>query len=124
MALLHYHNLGVHRPDVLMQRAFFGLKTFYDFLRKTKDCMEDDSAVKRLAWVESYGPVVFEGDEHPNGFWIQLIEPLDRPNEPEATFRKFLDENVSVLFEAPGSDREGRGLPGGSRHDFGEEDHR
>ena len=120
MALLHYHNLEVHRPDVLMQRAFFGLKTFYDFLRKTKDYMEDDAAVKRLAWVESDGPVVFEGDEHPDGFWIQLIEPLDRPNEPEATFRNFLDENVSVLFEAPGPDREGRGLPGGSRHDFGE----
>ena len=49
MALLHYGNLGVHRPDVLMQRAFYGLKTFYDFLRRTKDYTESDAAVKRLA---------------------------------------------------------------------------
>ena len=49
MALLHDRNLGVHRPDVLMQRAFYRLKTFYDFLRRTRDYMESDAAVKRLA---------------------------------------------------------------------------
>lgn len=30
MALLHYRTLGVNRPDVLMQRAFYGLRTFYN----------------------------------------------------------------------------------------------
>ena len=50
MAMLHYQNLGVHRPDILMKNVFFGLRTFYDFLSRTKDYMESDAAVKRLAW--------------------------------------------------------------------------
>lgn len=99
MALLHYRNLGAHRPDVLMQRAFYGLKTFYDFLRRTRDYTESDAAVKRLAWTRGPGPDD-DGDEHPAGFWVRLTEPADRPNEPESTFRDFLDENVSELYEA------------------------
>ena len=100
MALLHYRNLGVHRPDVLMQRAFYGLKTFYDFLRRTKDYTESDAAVKRLAWAPGPGPDNDDDGERPNGYWVQLTEPADRPNEPESTFRDFLDENVSELYEA------------------------
>lgn len=108
MALIHYHNLGVHRPDVLMQRAFFGLKTFYDFLRRTKDYTESDAAVKRLGWVEGPGPDADDENDRPAGYWLQLVEPPDRPNEPESTFRGFLDENVSELYEAPVKEEEGQ----------------
>lgn len=101
MALLHYRNLGVHRPDVLMQRAFFGLKTFYDFLRRTKDYTESDAAVKRLAWTPGPGPDDHDDDEErPGGYWVRLTEPADRPNEPESTFREFLDDNVNEVYEA------------------------
>jgi hypothetical protein len=100
MALLHYRNLGVHRPDVLMQRTFYGLKTFYDFLQRTKDYTESDAAVKRLAWTAGPGPDDDNDGERPDGYWVQLTEPADRPNEPESTFRDFLDENTSELYEA------------------------
>ena len=50
MALLHYWNLGVHRPDILMRRSFDGLRMFYEFLKRTREYLESDVAVKRLAW--------------------------------------------------------------------------
>ncbi|MDH5491213.1 MAG: DEAD/DEAH box helicase [Myxococcales bacterium] len=118
MALLHYRNLGVHRPDVLMQRAFYGLKTFYDFLRRTKDYTESDAAVKRLAWAPGPGPDDDDDGERPAGYWVQLTEPADRPNEPESTFRDFLDENVSELYEAA-TPSEDANAQRPSRLDFG-----
>jgi hypothetical protein len=98
MALLHYQNLDVRRPDILMKNAFFGLKTFYDFLRRTKDYMESDAAVKRLAWRPGVPPDDDDA-ERTRGVWVQLEEPKDRPNEPESTFRAFMDENVRDVFD-------------------------
>lgn len=98
MALLHYNNLDVARPANLLRSVFYGLKTFYDFLRRTKDYMESDVAVKRLAWKPGVPPEDDQTDRA-RGVWIQLEEPGDRPNEPESTFRAFLDENVRDVFE-------------------------
>lgn len=103
MALLHYNNLDAARPDILLKSVFFGLKTFHDFLRRTKDYMESDAAVQRLAWKPGSPPEVDQADRVP-GFWIQLEEPSDRPGEPESTFRAFLDENVSDVFERVNDD--------------------
>ncbi len=105
MALLHYRNLDVRRPDILMKSAFFGLKTFYDYLRRTKNYMESDAAVKRLAWRPGTAPD--KVDDGVRGVWVQLEEPPDRPNEPESTFRAFMDENVSEVFDlvAGGADQ-------------------
>lgn len=98
MALLHYQNLGIHRPDVLMRNVLYGLKTFYEFLRRTKDYMESDAAVKRLAWKPGAAPD--DNDEgEARGVWVRLEEPRDRPNEPESTFRAFMDENVREVFD-------------------------
>lgn len=94
MALLHYINLGVHRPDILMSRSVQGLKIFYDFLTRTKRYMESDSAVLRLAWRKGDSPGNATDDKPSRTLWVRLVEPEDRPNEPEATFRSFLDENV------------------------------
>lgn len=96
MALLHYQNLFVHRPDVALKSTFHGLKTFYEFLDRTKRYMESDAAVKRLAWNPG---VVPEDDGQSRGFWVQLEEPKDRPNEPESTFQAFMDENVGDVFD-------------------------
>lgn len=98
MALLHYKNLDVRRPDILMKNAFFGLKTFYDFLRRTKDYMESDAGVKRLAWKPGVAPDDDDA-EWARGVWVQLEEPKDRRNEPESTFRAFMDENVRDVFD-------------------------
>lgn len=97
MALLHYQNITDHRPDVLMKKTFYGMRIFYDFLDRAKKHLESDKAVKRLGWkpVEKIEKAKL-GD---TGYWIQLIEPEDRPNEPEATFRAFLDENNTELYE-------------------------
>lgn len=98
MALLHYRNLGVHRPDILMRMSVRGLKVFYDFLTRTKNHMESDAAVLRLGWRQGHCPED-EGRRHSTGTWVQLVEPEDRPNEPDATFRAFLDDNVIEVHE-------------------------
>ena len=125
MALLYYRNLGVHRPDILMQRAFGELKMFYDFLKRTRDYLESDAAVKRLAYRPGRAPAngdhgTGRDDDTDAGVWIQLTEPPDRPNEPEATFRVFLDDNVREVHEAePSVEREGMDARGDGRLDFG-----
>lgn len=100
MALLHYQNLGVRRPDILLSNAFYGLGTFFRFLDQTKKHMESDAAVHRLAFKPGVAP---EDDDAraTRGVWVQLEEPPDRPNEPESTFRAFMDENVREVFEVP-----------------------
>ena len=100
MAQLHYENLTEHRPDVLMRQTFYGLKDFYDFLKRSKDYLESESSVKRLSWE----PVNNNDDDNTptkqnDGYWIQLVEPKDKPNEPEATFKIFLDDNQKELNE-------------------------
>ena len=101
MALLHYQNLdpSVYRPDVLMGRVVWGLKSFYGFLKRTKEYMESDDAVKRLAWLPGKPPADDENRETTEEVWIQLTEPNDKPNEPETTFRDFLDENIREIYE-------------------------
>lgn len=103
MALLHYQNLGVRRPDILLSHAFYGLGTFFRFLDQTKKHMESDAAVQRLACKPGVAP---EDDDAraSRGIWVQLEEPADRPNEPESTFRAFMDENVREVFEVPATD--------------------
>lgn len=99
VALLHYENLDVHRPDILMRMSVSGLKIFYDFLTRAKRYMESDSAVMRLAWREGTPPDDVEDGKGEKGSWIRLVEREDRPNEPEETFRSFLDENVKDVYE-------------------------
>ncbi len=98
MALLYYHNLGLRRPDILMRNVFFGLKTYYDFLRKTQGYMESDAAVKRLAWRSDHSAETGEGAAS-NPVWVVLEEPKDHPNEPESTFKAFMDENIREIYE-------------------------
>nr|WP_282450389.1 AAA domain-containing protein [Marinobacter xestospongiae] len=97
-----------------MQRAFFGLKTFHDFLGRTKKYMESDAAVVRLAWKDGLPPESRGSDasEQKQGFWIQLEEPKDRPNESESSFRAFMDENNREVYAV--QVREGEG-----KHSFG-----
>lgn len=115
MALLHYENLGVHRPDVLMQRAFYGLKAFYDFLSNTKRHVESDAAVKRLAWQ------IDDAEDAPGTpeVWVRLVEPEGRPNEPESTFQEFLADDVREVYEVAGAETATRGKSGShGRLDF------
>ena len=125
MALLHYWNLGVHRPDILMHRAFGELKTFYEFLKRTRSYLESEAAVKRLAWRPGDAPAngdhgAKQDDETDDAVWVLIEEPPERPNEPEATFRMFLDENVKEVCEAePSAARDAPEARRGHRLDFG-----
>ena len=81
MALLHYWNLGLHRPDIVMRNSFYGLRDFYEFLKRTEDYMKSPEAVLRLAW------------------------KLGEPPEGEKRFVKFIDLSspISILLAASGA---------------------
>ena len=62
--------------------------------------MESPAATLRLAW-KSIPPrsVKLEQEEDDERCWVELFEPSDKPNEPEATFRAFLDEGEKFVYE-------------------------
>jgi hypothetical protein len=99
MAQLHFENLTNHCPDVLMRNTFYGLKDFFEFLKRSKNYLESEASVKRLAWE----PVSFNNkkslEKQTTGYWVQLVEPKDKPNEPETTFKVFLDDNQKELYD-------------------------
>ena len=69
---------------------------------------------KRLAWRP--------GEATDASAWVERTGPSDGPNEPEATFRAFLDENIVEIFKAdPSAERETPDAPRGDRLDFGVE---
>ena len=108
MALLHFSNLGVNNPTLLMKNAFYSLKTIYDFLDRSKKYMESDEAVLRLAHeVDTSASDVErkrEGNAAQAGVWVILQEPEDSPNEADSTFRAFMDENLREVYECEASD--------------------
>ena len=79
---------------------------FYDFLTRTKRYMESDSAVLRLAWRKGNSPGNVNDDKAVKSLWVRLVEPEDRPNEPEATFQSFVDENVKEIYEYNPDDKQ------------------
>lgn len=100
MALLHYANLEEHRPEVLMQKTFSGLQDFYSFLENTKRYLESDKSVKRLSWQPMDGTQEdnLKRKHSRKGIWIQLIEA--EGSSDDSTFKSFLDENNSEVYEA------------------------
>ncbi len=115
MAPLHYLNLGVPSPDDLRRRAVGELRMFHEFLKRTRDYLTSEGG-KRVTWCRGDSPANGNGDgpAETDGEWIQLTEPPGRRNEPEATLRAFLDENVNEVYEAePSAERrEPGGRPG------------
>lgn len=95
MALLQYNNLSEENPAALLQHVFNGVKPFRDFLKRTRDYLKSDAAVLCLAW----RPVENGKDEEDGSCWVELTEPPGRPNEPDDTFRAFLDEDEKEVYE-------------------------
>lgn len=96
MALLHYENLGVPQPINLLKNAFFGLSTFFSFLKTTVKQLEN--AVRRVAFKPGVDP---EGGNASaaSGVWVQLDDLPGRPDESEAAFRAFMEDDVREVFE-------------------------
>ena len=98
-----------------MRMSVSGLKIFYDFLTRAKRYMESDNAVMRLAWREGTPPDD-EDEKGKKGSWIRLVEREDRPNDPEETFRSFLDENVKEVYEWKPADERRESAPRPRNH--------
>ena len=81
--------------------------------------------MKRLAWCPGEAPTngdqgAMQDGETDDAVWILLTDLPDRPNEPEATFRMFLDENVKEVYEAePSDERDEPDTRHGGRLHFG-----
>ena len=58
----------------------------------------------RIAWAPGYCPIDEGGEQHAEEVWVKLIESPDRPNEREAVFSEFLEENAKEVYEQPPDD--------------------
>ena len=104
MALLHYANVEGHRPDVLMKRAFYGLTPFYQFLKRTKDYLDSEGAVRRVGWRAADGRKRRRGASRTaEGVWVQLVEARNA-NGAESHLRDFMDDDCQDVYEAPPAD--------------------
>lgn len=104
MALLHFQNLIEHRPDVLMVKAFLGLKGHYDYLNRVKTHSESDDAVLRLAVNKGSMPASHkdkknETTQADDSVWVELTDPKDLQEVSEKVFEAFLDDDVKSVYE-------------------------
>lgn len=99
MTELHYLNLGVKKPTLLLENAYYGLRPIYNYLKRVKTHLESDEAVKRLSWSLSEP---LDGSKPEAGCWVLLEEPEGEPTVPESVFRAFMDENLREVYQSAG----------------------
>lgn len=105
MALLEYANLGYGGPAAraVLNQVFRGLKDFYEFQKRALDYLKQEK-VFRAAWIPGAAPDDLKGrrtkNRHdPQGFWVELTEPDDEVEDPDALFDQFFDEDNADLYE-------------------------
>ena len=104
MALLHYQNLVDHRPDMLMTKTFYGLKSHNDYLTRIQKYLESDEAVLRLSVrkpedLDQSGSRKSTRTNLSDSVWVELGEPDDLSNVSEKTFEAFLDSDIKEVYE-------------------------
>ena len=105
MALLHYQNLTLHRPDILMARALYGLKSHHDYLERIKKYLESDDSVLRLSVRKGYKPSTHKDEKTKTAakddgpIWVELTESEDLIEVSDRTIEAFLDNEVKAVFE-------------------------
>ncbi len=106
MALLHYQNVepNIHRPDMLMNMTVHGLRDFYTYLEHTKQYLESDDAVLRLAWKRSLPKYMARWKKSENrpgekGVWIKLTA-IEGSEDPKACEQAFFDSEMKWVRQA------------------------
>lgn len=108
MALLEYANLGYGGPAAraVLNQVFRGLKDFYEYQKLALDYLKTEK-VFRTAWLPGEVPEELNGrrsrrrpDDMP-GVWVELVEPNDDIEDPDALFDQFFDEDNPELYEVP-----------------------
>lgn len=98
MALLEYANLGYGGPAAraVLNQVFRGLKDFYEYQKLALDYLKTEK-VFRTAWLPGEVPEELNGrrsrrrpDDMP-GVWVELVEPNDDIEDPDALFDQFFD---------------------------------
>jgi hypothetical protein len=103
MTTLHFDELGIAGAETVRVLTARALGEFESHLKRTKEYLE--STALRLGW-KSVDETQVDGDAP---LWVELLDPPDRPEEPDRTFDAFLDEEVSAVFELTGEDGSAEG---------------
>ncbi|PWU21776.1 MAG: heavy metal resistance protein CzcA [Verrucomicrobia bacterium] len=108
MPLLNYNNLPNAEPVALLNEVFQGVRPFHDYLVRTIRYLKSDEAILRLDWRDPRPPEKHDPEVEEGTVWVELVEPEDRPNEPDSTFNAFLQDEVQEVYEvAPLEETEG-----------------
>ena len=119
MALLHYRNLSFPDSSGVMRSVLHGLSGVKEILERSQRYLDSDAAILRLGWkaVETNTP----GEAPEKPVPVELVELPDRPNEPDSTFRSFLSDDTSAVYEVEPPPSPVAGKPVDVVHRFSEE---
>ncbi len=100
MASLFYANLGIPRPEIVLDRVSIGLRDFRDHLSTGIRAMERSDAVLRCRW----RPLP-DGDHRgqhrsprDKGAWVEL-DDYDEGRESERALRAFFDDQAREVYD-------------------------
>ena len=95
VAFLRYGALGLGDTRRVMERSYYGFKTLYMYLDRTRQYLQRPENIARTTWTVAQQP---SRDSDP--WWLQLEEPLSASDHDALLFERFFDE-YSWVHEAP-----------------------
>lgn len=100
MALLHYANLPLSKPENVLRQVYHGLKDVSDYLNRAIAYIEE--TVLRAAW-RPIGPDDVDppsGEDRTAGVWIELDDAADaRRDDDGRSLRAFFADGVECIYE-------------------------
>lgn len=103
MALLHYQNLEQHRPDILMNKVFYGLKGHNDYLKRIIDYLKDEEhlrlAVREVDEAQQSSARKKQKNTQEHSVWLDLMYPEDLNEASDKVIEAFLDSDVKSVYE-------------------------
>lgn len=99
MASLFYANLGIQRPDIVLDRVSIGLRDFREHLNTGIRALERNDAVLRCRWCELSREELdaLHRAQRDKGVWVEL-DDYDARSESEHALRGFFDEQAREVY--------------------------
>jgi AAA domain len=107
MALLHYANLDLRSPDVVLKQVAYGLRDITGYLSRSIEYLKGD-AVRRASARELNRAELADlsEEERGAGVWVELDDPPDMRGDDDRALAAFFDDNVRSVYERV--ERQGR----------------
>jgi hypothetical protein len=100
MALLHYENLNLQRPEIVLQQVDHGLRDVAGYLSRSINFLKSH-AVRRASWraLRRAKLTDLSSEERANGVWVELDDPQGARNDDGDALAAFFDDDVRSVYD-------------------------